>query len=125
MSGSPKTLGLSLTALVAASGTLVCCVLPAVFVALGAGAALASLVSAVPQLVWLSQHKGWVFGLAAVCLGFAGLSLWRGRRAPCPLDPVLAKHCQTLRRASLSAYVLAVGFFLLGSLFAFGLPLLG
>jgi hypothetical protein len=40
-----------------ASGTLVCCVLPAVMVALGAGAALAGLVTSVPQLVWLSAHK--------------------------------------------------------------------
>ena len=40
-------------ALLASSGTLVCCVLPAVMVSLGAGATLAGLVTAVPQLIWL------------------------------------------------------------------------
>ena len=39
------------TALLASSGTLICCALPALLVAVGAVAALSSLVSAVPQLV--------------------------------------------------------------------------
>ena len=47
----------SAVSLFASSSTLVCCALPALLVAVGAGAALSSLVSAVPQLVWLSEHK--------------------------------------------------------------------
>src|SRR6187200_1056050 len=47
-----RNLGLATAALLASSGTLVCCVLPALMVALGAGAALAGLVTAVPQLIW-------------------------------------------------------------------------
>ena len=43
----------SLAALFASTGTLVCCALPAVLVALGAGAALSSLVAVFPQIVWL------------------------------------------------------------------------
>jgi hypothetical protein len=62
----------SLVALFASSGTLVCCALPALLVAVGAGAALSSLVSAVPQLVWISEHKLGVFSFAAVMLAFAG-----------------------------------------------------
>ena len=46
-----RRLGLAADALLASSATLVCCVLPAVLVALGAGAALAG-AREVPQLVW-------------------------------------------------------------------------
>jgi hypothetical protein len=113
---------LTFVALLASTGTLLCCVLPAVMVALGAGAALAGLVSAVPQLVWMSAHKGLVFGLAGTLLAAAGAALWRARRIPCPADPSLAKACARLRRLSASLYVVAVAAFVLGSMFAFVLP---
>ena len=83
-----RNAGLAAGALFASSATLLCCVLPAVLVAVGAGAALAGLVTAVPQLIWLSAHKTIVFGLAAIALGVSGVALWVGRRAPCPADPV-------------------------------------
>ena len=41
-----RNLGVATLTLLASSGTLVCCVLPAALVSLGAGAALAGLVSA-------------------------------------------------------------------------------
>jgi hypothetical protein len=113
---------LSFAALLASSGTLVCCVLPAVMVALGAGAALAGLVSAVPQLVWMSAHKALVFGLAAALLVAAGAALWRARRIPCPADPLLARACARLRTLGTRLYVVAVAAFVLGSVFAFVLP---
>ena len=43
--------------LFASSSTLICCALPAVFVLLGAGASFASLLSAFPFLIILSQYK--------------------------------------------------------------------
>ena len=116
--------GASLLALATAGGTLVCCVLPAAMVALGAGAALAGLVSAVPQLVWLSAHKGLVFGAAAVALALSGALLWRARRAPCPADPALARTCARLRRLSQWTWGVAAGSTALGALFAFALPAL-
>jgi hypothetical protein len=109
-------------ALLASSGTLLCCVLPALMVALGAGAALAGLVSAVPQLVWLSEHKAWVFGLAVIGLVAAGAMLWRARNLPCPADARLAAACARVRRWSLALYFAAVAAFALGALFAFVLP---
>ena len=63
-----RSVGLAAGALLASTATLVCCVLPAVLVALGAGAALASLVTAVPQLIWLSAHKPIVFATAGALL---------------------------------------------------------
>ena len=108
-----------------ASSTLLCCVLPAVMVALGAGAALAGLVSAVPQLVWLSAHKAWVFGAAGVALAAAGWMQWRARFQPCPADPALAQACARTRRAATLTYFAALAAYLTGVLFAFVLPWLG
>lgn len=126
MSGPDSTLTrsalLSAAALLTSSATLVCCVLPVVFVALGAGATLAGLVTAIPQLIWLSEHKPLVFGVAAVLVALSGAALWYGRSVPCPTEPTAARTCQRLRRLSAVLYGLAVGSFAVGVLFAFVLP---
>jgi hypothetical protein len=119
-----RNAGLAIGALLASSATLVCCVLPAVLVALGAGAALAGLVTAVPQLIWLSEHKLMVFSLAGALLVIGGIALWVGRRAPCPADPELARSCRRLRRLSAIIYAIALISFVLGATFAFVLPAL-
>ena len=51
-------------------------------VALGAGASLAGLVTAFPQLIWLSERKPLVFGVAFAMLAFAGWMQWRARTLP-------------------------------------------
>lgn len=117
-----RNVGIAVGALVASSATLVCCVLPAVLVALGAGAALAGLITAVPQLIWLSEHKGIVFGVAGVALVVSTAALWRARYAPCPVDPVLARACLRLRRVSWALNSVALGCFAVGVTFAFVLP---
>ncbi|HEU0305543.1 MAG TPA: hypothetical protein VFR30_01090 [Lysobacter sp.] len=119
-----RNLGVALLTLLASGGTLVCCVLPAVMVALGAGAALAGLVTAVPQLVWLSEHKAVVFGAAFALLVLSGATLWRARTLPCPADPVLALACTRLRRASVVLWSVAMVCTALGAVFAFALPAL-
>jgi hypothetical protein len=119
-----RNAGLAAGALLASSATLVCCVLPAVLVALGAGAALAGLVTAVPELVWLSEHKPLVFGSAAAVLAVSGTALWYGRNLPCPIDPGAARACRRLRRVSAVLYGLALASFALGVVFAFVLPAL-
>ena len=113
---------LSGAALLSSLTTLLCCVLPAVLVALGAGAALAGLVSAVPQLIWLSEHKAAVFGLAGALLAASGAALWYGQSLPCPVAPDAARACQRLRRLSGVLYGIALGSFSLGVVFAFVLP---
>src|SRR5687767_10845848 len=120
-----RGLGLSLLTLLASSGTLVCCVLPAAMVSLGAGAALAGLVTAAPQLIWLSQHKGLVFGVAGALLAFSGALLWRARSLPCPSDPALARTCRSLRRWSVGLWGVAAVAVVIGVLFAFVVPVLG
>lgn len=117
-----RNVGVAFGTLLASSATLVCCVLPAVLVSLGAGAVLVGLVSAFPQLVWLSEHKGLVFGIAGVLLAASGALLWHSRRLPCPVDPGAARSCMRLRRISGVLYFIAAGSYLLGALFAFALP---
>lgn len=112
----------SLAALFASSGTLVCCALPALLVSLGAGATLSSLVAAVPQLVWLSEHKEAVFGFAAAMLLAAGAMQWRGRTAPCPIDPAGRAACLRTRAWSRRVYLASVALFAIGGIFAFVLP---
>lgn len=100
-------------------GTLLCCALPALLVTLGAGAALAGLVSNAPWLVALSKYKVWTFSVAGVLLVAAGVMQWRARNAPCPIDPEQAKACDRLRRTSKWIYWISVGIYLIGFFFAF------
>ena len=106
------------------ASTLVCCALPALFVSLGMGAVLAGLVSDVPQLVWMSHHKGLTFGTAAIMLAASGGMIWRGQYLPCPIEPRLRHACMRGRKVSLVIYVISVILFLTGYAFAFLLPLL-
>ncbi len=103
-------------------GTLLCCALPALLVTLGMGAALAGLVSHVPFLITLSEHKGWVFGVAGGLIFLSVLLQWTRRHAPCPVDPVAAQACKRLRRISIYMIVFAVVVYLTGVFFAFIAP---
>ena len=71
------------TAPVAVVGTLVCCALPIVLVALGAGSVMASLVASAPWLVTLSQYKVWVFGVSALLLVGNYWILYRSASVAC------------------------------------------
>jgi hypothetical protein len=122
---TPTGLGSALVTLLASSSTLVCCALPALLVAIGAGAALSSLVSAVPQIVWISEHKEWVFGAAVVMMAAAGVVQWRNRYAACPVDPKLRNACLVTRKWSLRIYLASVALLVIGGWFAFVQPLLG
>jgi hypothetical protein len=111
--------------LFASSGTLICCALPTLLVAIGAGAALSSLVAVFPGIVWVSEFKEFVFGFAGLMLGAGGLAQWRARSAPCPVDLALRRACLRTRRVSLWLYFVSVALFAAGGWFAFVQPLLG
>ena len=117
-----RSAGVAAGVLLASTSTLVCCVLPVVLVSLGAGATLVSLLTAFPQLVWLSEHKGLVFGFVASCLLVGGVALWRARRLPCPADPAAARACTRWRRIGAALYGLSLAAFATGAGFAFLLP---
>jgi hypothetical protein len=112
----------ALLSLATSGGTLLCCALPALLVALGAGAALSSLISSVPQLVWFSLHKTEIFAAAGIMLAVSGGMQWRARSLPCPVDPVLAAACTGTRKISLRLYLVSLAIFLTGGFFAFVAP---
>ena len=114
-----RNVGVATGSLLASSATLICCVLPAVLVSLGAGAAVVGLVTAFPQLVWLSEHKVGVFGVAAVLLVVSGLLMLNARSLPCPADPKAARTCARLRRTSAVLFVVSAVSLTTGAVFAF------
>ena len=117
-----RNVGLAAGSLLASTATLVCCVFPAVLVSLGAGAAMVGLVTAFPQLVWLSEHKAWVFSIAGLLLLVSGILILNARRLPCPADPVAARACTRLRRISAGLYLVSAASLVLGATFAFLIP---
>jgi hypothetical protein len=114
----------SVATLFATSSTLVCCAIPALLVTLGAGAALSSLVSVFPQVVWLSEHKEALFALSGAALALSGWVQWRNRTAPCPVDPRSRDACLRTRKVSRRVYFVSLGFYALGGWFAFVQPML-
>lgn len=119
MGDKSNSLWLPFFSLFTSLGTVVCCALPAIFVTLGAGAALAGLVSSVPQLVVLSQYKGLVFSIAGIMIVITGIYLWKTRNAPCPIDPGPAGVCMRMRRLNKIFYILSVILYTVGFFFAF------
>ena len=115
----------SIASLFATSSTLVCCAIPALLVALGAGAALSSFVSVFPQVVWLSEHKEAVFSLAGLMMAGGGVLHWRNRHAPCPTDPALRNACLRTRKTSFAVHGLSATFYVIGGWVAFVQPWLG
>ena len=98
-----------------ATGTLVCCALPILFVTLGLGAAVAAVTSAVPFLVALALHKAWVFAGSGLMLLVSGWLLYRPGRT-CPSDPELARLCERAQRWNrrihgFSGAIWGIGFF--------------
>jgi hypothetical protein len=106
-------------ALFSSLSTLLCCALPALLVSLGAGAALAGLVTNVPQLIWLSEHKIGLFIFAGAMLAVSGIMLYTSRNAPCPVDMEQAKSCDRLRRISGILFFSSLAIYAIGFSFAF------
>lgn len=122
VSSMKKRLAVNWLVLFTSSATLICCAIPALLVSLGLGAVLIGLVSNLPQLIWISEHKPLVFGIAGVLLLLAGLMQWHSSRLPCPADQQLAKACNKARKMSNIIYGFSVLIFAVGTWFAFVAP---
>jgi hypothetical protein len=109
----------NILSLFTSGSTLICCALPATLVAIGSAATLTALVGNFPQLIWISEHKSLVFGLAGSMLLIAGYLQWQARNAPCPADPALAAVCAKTRKNALRIYWISVAIFGVGVFFAF------
>lgn len=110
---------LPLLSLFTSASTLICCALPALLVSLGLGATLAGLITAVPQIVWISENKNIVFALGAILLSAAALGQHYSKSAPCPADPKLAKSCTRIRKISKVLFWFSLALYLAGFFFAY------
>jgi hypothetical protein len=101
-------------------GTLICCALPSLFVALGMGATLVGLLGQFPQLIWLSERKEWLFGASLVMLAVTFFIRRWAANLPCPLEAREAG--ERTKKISGVIYWGAVGINLFGVFFTFVLP---
>jgi hypothetical protein len=114
-----RTIVLEALTVLSSFSTLLCCAMPALLISIGAGAALASVITVVPQLVWLSEHKIPLFTFAGVMLLLSGVSTYRSHHARCPADPAQAKPCVRLRRWSARIFYFSAVLYGIGFFFAF------
>ncbi len=114
---------LGLMTLFISSSTLICCALPALFVAVGAGATLASLTNVFPQLIIISQYKVLISSITLIILLVAGVIIKKSEAMPCPVDPNLRTICLKTRKNSKTLYYLSVIIFASASVFTYLVPL--
>ncbi len=98
--------------------TLLCCALPALLISLGMGAAMISLTSNFPALIWLSKHKLELFIFAGILLAISGYFTFKKGQS-CPADPKLAKACTKLKRINKIIFLVSVILYLIGFFFAY------
>jgi hypothetical protein len=108
--------------LFASSSTLVCCALPAIFVALGAGASFATLINYLPFLITLSQYKLYITLFAFFMIIVAGYANYLTYHMPCPSDPELGKACMKTRQRSRYVYYFSVVIFCFATIFTYIIP---
>jgi mercuric ion transport protein len=113
-----KSVWLSYVSLFTSVSTLLCCALPSMLVLAGLGATVASMLSALPWLVKLSQHKQWTFGISGALISLSFVNMYwlapRLQRGQCPADDPNA--CAKVSRVSkvllwISAVTYGLGFF--------------
>ncbi len=100
------------------TSTLVCCAIPIIFVALGMGAVVASMVTALPFLIALSQYKVWVFGFSGLLLTISAAFIYSGNQS-CPSDPKLATICIRSKKWNRAIFWFSVALWLIGLFAAF------
>ena len=99
-------------------GTLLCCTLPMVFIALGLGATLAALAYHFELLTTFTEYKFWIFLTSGLLLLFTTWLLKRPGRS-CPTDPILAKKCLQLTTWNYRIFWLSVTLWIIGFVSAY------
>ncbi|MEK9728294.1 MAG: hypothetical protein VW397_09350 [Candidatus Margulisiibacteriota bacterium] len=102
------------------ASTLICCALPALFVFLGAGSALAGLVGIFPQLIWLSKHKAYLFGIAFLGLCLARVLPKNSVQTECARTNQAT--CSEVKRTTNGVWWLSLIMTFIGVFFAYLLP---
>ena len=124
MSQIKESINLGFLSLIASSSTLICCALPALFVTLGAGATLASIVNIFPELIIISKYKIYISIFTLLFLIIAGILIKKASLQPCPTDPNLRDICMRTRKRSRVIYLTSVFIFTFASVFTYIIPTL-
>ena len=114
----------SFLALFTSTGTLICCALPALVVAIAGGSAMVSLLSTFPWLVTLSAYSGWIFLIAGLMILFSGFLILKPKgKVACSITG--GKGCQAAGRFHKIMFWVSVVIYVVGLFAAYGLlPLL-
>src|SRR5690606_34445155 len=98
---------ISFLSLFTSFGTLLCCALPSMLVLLGFGASLAGFLGKFPELIWLSEHKEWVFLISFSMLGLSYFGQKYAEKQVCPIDK--KEDCQKTKGWSKKVFFLTLG----------------
>lgn len=105
-------------ALFASFGTLICCALPILLIALGFGAVVAAFTAQFPWIVTLAEHKVWLFGISGALLILCAQLIFL-QKTNCPIDPVLKIRCQSAKRWNVRLFWIASIIWSVGFMSAF------
>ena len=116
-----KDKALSVVTLFTSSGTLLCCVLPAVVATIAGGAAVSSMLSAFPFLIPLSMNKEWIFLIAAILISINGYMVFKpNQEVVCDVDKG-EDGCEVTGRFNKRMFYISVTVLAVGAFFAYAL----
>lgn len=101
-------------------GTLLCCALPSTLILLGFGATLASFLGHFPALIWLSEHKAYVFIISFFMLGISYFAQKYSESQICPIDK--KEDCESTKSIAKPIFWTSVIINLVGVFYAYILP---
>jgi mercuric ion transport protein len=116
-----KDKALSVLTLFTSSGTLLCCVLPAVVATIAGGAAVSSMLSAFPFLIPLSMNKGWIFGVSAILIAINGYMVFKpNQEVACDVEAG-EDGCEVTGRFNKQMFYISASVLVMGAFFAYAL----
>lgn len=109
---------ISILALFCSTGTLICCVLPAVVATLAGGAAVGAMLTMFPWLIPLSQDKLWIFVGAGILIVINGFLVLRPHgKLACTITG--GKGCEITEKFSKYSFWVAVVIYSIGFGFSY------
>lgn len=116
-----KDKALSVFTLFTSSGTLLCCVLPAVVASIAGGAAVSSMLAAFPLLIPLSMYKEWIFAVAAILIAINGYMVFKpNKEVACDVDKGEV-GCDITGQFNKRMFYISASILALGAFFAYAL----
>ncbi len=112
---------LSVLALFTSSGTLLCCVLPAVVATIAGGAAVGSMLTALPWLVPLSMYKEWIFIGAGIMVALNGYLVFKpNQEVACDVEAG-EDGCEVTGTFNKNMFYISATVLAIGAFFAYAL----